>query len=93
MYVLEAKTGKTVYGPQRLRNATYSGSTVLADGKIYITDEDGVTSVVQTGPKFALLGENDLGDYTLSSPAVSEGQIFIRTASYLYAIGQRRPAK
>jgi outer membrane protein assembly factor BamB len=90
MYVLDAKTGKTVYGPQRLRNATYSGSAVLADGKIYITDEDGVTSVVQTGPKFVLLAENDLGDYTLSSPAVSEGQIFVRTASFLYAIGQRR---
>jgi outer membrane protein assembly factor BamB len=90
MFCLDAKTGKTVYGPQRLRNATYSGSAVLADGKIYITDEDGVTSVVQSGPKFALLAENDLGDYTLSSPAVSEGQIFVRTASFLYAIGQRR---
>jgi outer membrane protein assembly factor BamB len=92
MYALEAKTGKTVYGPQRLRNATYSGSAVLADGKIYITDEDGVTTVVQAGPKFAMLAENDLADYTLSSPAVSEGQIFVRTASFLYAIGQRRPA-
>jgi outer membrane protein assembly factor BamB len=90
MFVLEAKTGKTVYGPQRLRSATYSGSAVLADGKIYITDEDGVTSVIQSGPKFSLLAENDLGDYTLSSPAISEGQIFVRTAAALYAIGQRR---
>jgi outer membrane protein assembly factor BamB len=93
IYVLDAKTGKTVYGPQRLRNATYSGSAVLADGKIYITDEDGVTSVLQSGPKFVVLAENDLGDYTLSSPAVSEGQIFVRTASFLYAIGQRRAGK
>jgi outer membrane protein assembly factor BamB len=92
MYCLDLKTGKTVYGPQRLRNATYSGSAVLADGRIYITDEDGVTSVVQAGPKFALLAENDLVDYTLSSPAVSEGQIFIRTSAFLYAIGQRRPS-
>ena len=92
MYCLDAKTGKVVYGPQRLRNATYSGSPVLADGRIYITDEDGVTSVVQAGPKFALLAENDLVDYTLSSPAVSDGQIFIRTSAFLYAIGQRRKA-
>jgi len=90
MFCLDAKTGKTVYGPQRLRSATYSGSAVLADGKIYITDEDGVTSVVQSGPTFVKLAENDLGDYTLSSPAISEGQIFVRTASFLYAIGQRR---
>jgi outer membrane protein assembly factor BamB len=90
MYVLEATTGKTVYGPQRLRSATYSASPVLADGKIYITDEDGVTSVLQAGPKFAVLAENDLGQYTLSSPAISEGQIFLRTDGLLYAIGQRR---
>jgi outer membrane protein assembly factor BamB len=93
LYCLDARTGKTVYGPQRLRNATYSGSPVLADGRIYVTDEDGVTTVFQAGPKFALLAENDLGDYTLSSPAVSEGQIFVRTASMLYAIGKRAAAE
>jgi outer membrane protein assembly factor BamB len=62
---------------------------VLADGKIYITDEDGVTSVIQAGPKFAILAENDLGEYTLSSPAISGGQIFIRTTGFLHAIGAR----
>ena len=92
MYCLEAKTGKVVYGPQRLRNATYSGSPVLADGRIYITDEDGMTSVVKAGPSYQLLAENDLVDYTLSSPAISDGQIFIRTATALYAIGPRRAA-
>ena len=81
---------RLVYGPQRLRNATYSGSAVLADGKIYITDEDGVTTVFDRGPKFELLSENDLRDYTLSSPAISDGQIFVRTASFIYAIGQDR---
>jgi outer membrane protein assembly factor BamB len=90
MYALDARTGKTVYGPQRLRSATYSASPVLADGKIYITDEDGVTSVVQAGPTFAKLAENDLGEYTLSSPAISEGQIFLRSDGFLYAIGQRK---
>ena len=92
LYCLDVKTGKTVYGPQRLRNATYSGSAVLADGKIYITDEDGVTTVFRSGPKFELLSENDLEDYTLSSPAVSDGQIFVRTASFIYAIGRRQTA-
>ena len=47
---------------------------------------------MQTGPTFALLAENDLGDYTLSSPAISDGQIFVRTASFLYAIGTRTAA-
>jgi len=47
MFCLDAKTGKTIYGPVRLPSATYSGSPVLADGKIYVTNEDGVTSVVR----------------------------------------------
>jgi outer membrane protein assembly factor BamB len=91
VYCLDAKTGAAVYGPQRLRPATYSASPVLADGKIYITDEDGVTSIFRAGAKFELIGENSLGEFTLSSPAVVGGQIFIRTDNFLYAIGQRRP--
>ena len=90
MWCLDPKTGKEIYGRQRLRPGTYSGSPVLADGKIYVTNEDGVTSVVKAGPAFEVLAENDFDDYTLSSPAVSEGQIFIRTAKLLYAIGKRR---
>ena len=37
-----------------------------------------------------MLAENDFDDNVLSSPAVSEGQIFIRTTGHLYAIGERR---
>jgi hypothetical protein len=70
-------------------SGTESRSPVLADGKIYLTNEDGVTSVIKAGPVFALLAENDFDDYTLSSPAVSGGQIFFRTAKFLYAIGKR----
>ena len=90
MWCLDAKTGKETYGRQRLPPATYSGSPVLADGRIYITSEDGVTVVVKAGPQFEVLAENDLGEYTLSSPAISNGQIFIRTESFLYAIGESR---
>jgi outer membrane protein assembly factor BamB len=91
MWCLDAKTGKELYGRKRLRPATYSGSFVLAEGKLYITDEDGVTSVVKAGPTFEVLAENDFDDYTLSSPAISDGQIFIRTAKFLYCIGKRAP--
>ena len=89
LFCLDAKTGKRIYGPQRLRSATYSGSPVLGDGKIYVTNEDGVTVVVKAGPVFELLAENDVEEYTLSSPAISDGQIFIRTDKALYAVGRR----
>ena len=93
MWCLDAKTGKEIYGKMRLRPSTYSGSFVLADGKLYITNEDGLTSVVRAGPKFEILAENNFDDYTLSSPAISEGQIFIRTTGGLWAIGKRAAAR
>jgi outer membrane protein assembly factor BamB len=89
MWCLDLKTGREIYGRQRLSPGTYSGSPVLADGKIYVTNEDGMTSVVKAGPTFELLAQNDVDDYALSSPAMSEGQIFIRTAKHLYCIGKR----
>jgi outer membrane protein assembly factor BamB len=90
VWCFDAKTGKEVYGRQRVKPGSYSASPVLADGKIYVTNEDGVTSVIKAGPQFEVLAENDLAEYTLSSPAISEGQLFIRTANHLYAIGQRK---
>ncbi len=65
---------------------------MLADGKLYISNEDGVTVVVKAGPEFAVVAENKLEEYTLSSPAVSDGQLFLRTAGHLYCIGKRVPA-
>ena len=89
VFCLDAKTGAEVYGQQRLKAGTYSASPVLADGKIYVTSEDGVTSVVAAGPKFELLAENALNEYTLSSPAISDGRIYIKTSGHLYAIGKK----
>jgi outer membrane protein assembly factor BamB len=89
MFCLDAKTGAEVYAQQRIKSGTYSGSPVLADGKIYVTNEDGLTTVVAAGPKFEVLAENPLNEYVLSSPAISDGQIFIRTAQHLYAIGKK----
>jgi outer membrane protein assembly factor BamB len=90
VWCMDAKTGAEIYGGKRIKSAIYSSSPVLADGKIYITNEDGLTTVIKAGPEFEVLAENDLKDYTLSSPAISEGQLFMRTATHLYCIGQRK---
>lgn len=89
MWCLDLKTGQPLYSRERLPPGTYSGSPVLADGRLYVTNEDGVTAVVKAGPTFELLARNELGEYTLSSPAISGGQIFIRTDAALYAIGPK----
>jgi outer membrane protein assembly factor BamB len=92
-YCFDVQTGKEVYSGQRIKPAIYSSSPVLADGKIYMTNEDGLTTVLKAGPTFEVLAENPLDDFTLSSPAISDGQIFIRTKSHLWCIGARKSAR
>jgi outer membrane protein assembly factor BamB len=84
-----------VLNPDRNRAYRIVASPILADGRIYVTtEEDGKTTVFRAGPKFEILSTNSLlGDcspYCLSTVAVSEGQLFMRTSSFLWAIGKRR---
>lgn len=87
LWCLDAKTGAEVYGEKRLAPGAYSASPVVADGRLYATSEDGVTTVVKAGPTFEVLAQNDLADYVLSSPAVAGGRIFLRGTRHLYSIG------
>jgi outer membrane protein assembly factor BamB len=89
VWCLDAKTGEEIYGGQRMKPAIYSSSPVLADGKIYISNEEGLTTVLRAGPKFEILAENEFGEYMLSSPAISDGQMFLRTEAAVYSIGKR----
>jgi outer membrane protein assembly factor BamB len=87
VWCLDAASGEVVWGPERVRSGTYSASPLVADGKIYVTNEQGETTVLQGGPAFKKLAENEVGEYTLSSLAISEGRIYLRTAEHLWAIG------
>jgi len=87
---LNAKTGDVVWGPERTARGTVSASPTVADHKVYITNEDAVTTVLAAGAKFELLATNELdAEYTLSSLAVSGSQLFMRTDTHLYCIGEK----
>ena len=89
---LRVKDGSEVWGRSRMELGTYSASPVLADGKIYATNEEGTTTVIEAGDEFKILSKNKLNDYTLASPAVSGRQIFIRTSNYLYCLADKSGA-
>jgi outer membrane protein assembly factor BamB len=87
---LDAKTGKLIWGPERTAPGIVSASPLLADGKLYVVNESAVTTVLAAGPEFKVLSTNPLdGEYTLSSIAVSGKQLFLRTGSHLYCIGEK----
>ena len=86
---LDPSSGEIVWGPERTAEGTVSASPLLADGKIYITNEKAVTTVIKAGDQFEVVSTNQLDDsYTLSSIAVSGENLFIRTANALYCIGR-----
>ncbi len=85
--VFHATTGERVY-KRRIGDTggAYSASPIAADGRIYLTSEDGDIFVVRAGPEYELLATNRMGEVCLATPAISEGQIFIRTTGHLVAM-------
>ena len=86
---IEAATGKVMYEGKRIEHGTYSSSPLLADGKLFCTNEEGTTTVVKAGPEFEVLGVSKLDSRTLASPVAVGEQLFLRTADYLYCIGKK----
>jgi len=87
----DLKTGQEIYR-QRLEaiGDGFSASPVAADGKIYLSNEDGDILVVAAGREFKALSTNSMGELVMATPALSNGVMFVRTAQSLYAIGRKR---
>ncbi len=76
----ECATGKEMW-KQRL-GGTFSSSPVLANGRVYVANEDGQTFVFAATPeKYESLGKNKLGDIVFGTPAICGGRIYARVAS------------
>lgn len=71
---------------ERLQGAYYA-SPLVAEGRVYFLSRQGLTTVVSASPRFERLTVNQLDDQTIASPAVSDGQIFIRGRKWLYCLG------
>ena len=66
----------------------YYSSPVAADNKIYIASEEGVVVVLDAGEKLNVLATNKLDGAILATPALVDGNIYVRTESHLYAFGK-----
>jgi outer membrane protein assembly factor BamB len=84
---LEAATGKLMWSDRTSGNNW--GSIVLAEGRAYVTNQAGTTLVFRPNPQeFDLVAKNELAEHCNSTPALSDGQIFIRTYENLYCIAE-----
>jgi outer membrane protein assembly factor BamB len=87
-FCYEAATGKILWQEKLGR---HHASPVSIDGLVYFLNDDGVLNVVKPGPEFVRVAQSELGETTYASPAVSQGQLFLRGEKHLFCFGQ--PAK
>lgn len=85
--VVDAANGETLWR-ERL-GSLFSASPVAAGGHVYLVNEEGDTFVLKAGREKQVVAKNSLGERTLASPAISRGQIFLRTDDSLYCIGKK----
>jgi outer membrane protein assembly factor BamB len=85
----DAKTGKPHYQNQRLDAIpNVFASPVSAQGRIYFPGREGTTLVIKTGPAFEVLATNVLDDAFDASPALADGELYLRGRAYLYCIAE-----
>lgn len=85
--VYDAGTGTRHYRQRLTGSSGFTASAVAADGKVYLSSEDGETWVLGQGKTYRELAVNDLGEAIMATPAISEGVLYFRTRRHLIAIG------
>jgi outer membrane protein assembly factor BamB len=86
----DARTGREIYGKQRIDQAAsaFTASPWAYNGRIFALSEDGDAFVIQAGPEFKVLGKNSLDEMCMATPAIVRGSLIVRTASKLYRIAR-----
>jgi len=90
VHCADLKTGNILWSHRLQAGGPVLASPLLADGKLYVTNEAGVTTVLQAGKEEKLLASNPIGDAILASPVASDGAIFLRSDGALYCIGGKK---
>ncbi len=83
-HCLDAKTGSEYWTFDML--AAVWGSPLVADGKVFLGDEDGDVTVFQAGKQLKKIAEMNMGSAVYGAPVAANGVLYIMNRSELYAI-------
>jgi outer membrane protein assembly factor BamB len=84
---VDAATGEKVW--QERIEGIFTASPVGADGKVYLVSETGEAIVLQAGRPPRVVARNSVGERSVASPAISDGQIFFRTDESIICVGKQ----
>jgi outer membrane protein assembly factor BamB len=84
----DPQTGKRAFRGRVGTGGAFSASPIGADGRLYISSEDGEVYVISATPDMKQIAKNDMKEVIMSTPAISDGLIIVRTMGHLYGVGQ-----
>jgi outer membrane protein assembly factor BamB len=84
----QATTGQTVWSEKL--EGDYGASLLHADNRIYISNKEGKTTVIEPGREFKVLAVNHLDGFLGASPAVTDKSLLLRSKTHLYRVENRR---
>ncbi len=82
---LEPKSGKVLSSSRKL--GPVNSSPVAAAGRIYFFEDSGACTIIENSAEFKVVAKNQLDQQVFSTPAISNGQLFVRTETELICIG------
>ncbi len=91
VYCFDVETGQRYWKYDAF--AAIWGSAFVADGKVYIGDEDGDVAVLKAGKKMELLYETNMGAAVYTTPVAKDGVIYIASRTKLFALAEGIPAR
>jgi outer membrane protein assembly factor BamB len=86
VHCIDVSTGKVLWIENM--GMQYS-SPVVADGLVYMPNDEGIITVIKTGQKFEYISKNPIGEKMFASPAISNGKIYLRGFQHLFCISSR----
>ena len=84
LHCLDAKTGQPYWTHDTF--AAIWSSPFVADGKVYLGDEDGDVVVLQHGKEKKILAEMNMGSAVYATPVPAHGTLFMNNRNQLFAI-------
>ncbi len=88
LWCIDVKTGEALWKERVARGGTW-GSVVRVGDLLYLMAQDGTTVVFEPNPKkLVVVARNELGEETNSTPAIADGELFLRTHEHLYCIAK-----
>ena len=85
----DGATGERIYRARVGGGGSFSASPIAADGRLYFASEDGDIFVARAGRTYQEIAKNEMKEVIMSTPAISDGVVVVRTLGHVYGIGQK----